>query len=168
MMLSLVTMPLWAAYIDRVHIARFRVAQSGFWLAYQAVLWLGAGLGSLPLLALARAILGLARGGGSLAWQLGHNDFSSPGDLAAYMGAHVTLTGVRGAFAPLAGILLFAGWDGFELPGAALHVPGWGGFGSHTYGVCWLLTLASAVGFLRLQRDVVASVGGERASASSR
>jgi hypothetical protein len=168
MMLSLVTMPLWAAYIDRVHIARFRVTQSSFWLAYQALLWLGAALGSLPLLAAARAVMGLARGGGSLAWQLGHNDFSSPRDLAAYMGAHVTLTGVRGAFAPLAGILLFAGWSPFDLPVAGLRVPGFAGFGSHTYGVCWLLTLASAVGFLRLQRDVVAAQGERRAATANR
>ena len=66
-LLATATLPLWAAYIDRVHIARFRVTQSGFWFAYQGLLWLGAWLGSLWILALARAILGLARGGGGLA-----------------------------------------------------------------------------------------------------
>ena len=40
--------------------------------------------------------MGVARGGGSLAWQLGHNDFARADQLSAYMGIHVTLTGVRG------------------------------------------------------------------------
>lgn len=58
-----------------------------------------------------RFILGIARGGGSLAWNLGHNDFASQKLLAAYMGAHVTLTGIRGAIAPFVGILLYLGWS---------------------------------------------------------
>jgi MFS family permease len=155
-LLSTATLPLWAAYIDRVHIARFRVTQSGFWFAYQALFWLGAWLGSLPVLALSRALLGLARGGGGLAWQLGHNDFASPRDLGSYMGAHVTLTGVRGAFAPFAGILLYAGSSGWAIPGTSLFLPAFQGFGSHTYGVCCALVLVSAIGFRRLERDIEA------------
>jgi hypothetical protein len=155
-LLSTATLPLWAAYIDRVHIARFRVTQSGFWFAYQALFWLGAWLGSLPVLALSRARLGLARGGGGLAWQLGHNDFASPRDLGSYMGAHVTLTGVRGAFAPFAGILLYAGSSGWAIPGTSLFLPAFQGFGSHTYGVCCALVLVSAIGFRRLERDIEA------------
>jgi hypothetical protein len=107
------------------------------------------------LLALARAVQGLARGGGSLAWQIGHNDFSSPQDLTSYMAAHVTLTGVRGAFAPLAGLLLFAGWSGGQWFGVSL--PGFAGFGSHTYGLCARLSLASAIGFARLERRIAAA-----------
>ncbi len=155
-LLATATLPLWAAYIDRVHIARFRVTQSGFWFAYQALLWLGAWLGSLWILALARAILGPARGGGGLAWQLGHNDFSSPRDLGSYMGAHVTLTGVRGAFAPFAGILLYAGSSGTEIPGTGLSLPAFEGLGSHTYGICCALVLISTIGFRRLERDIAA------------
>ena len=156
MLLSTATLPLWAIYIDRVHIARFRVTQSGFWFAYQGLLWLGAWLGSLWILALARAVLGLARGGGGLAWQLGHNDFSSPRDLGSYMGAHVTLTGVRGAFAPFAGILLYAGSSSWQIPGTSLALPAFAGLGSHTYGICCALVLASAIGFRRLERDIAA------------
>jgi MFS family permease len=159
-LLSTATLPLWAAYIDRVHIARFRVTQSGFWLAYQALLWLGAWLGSLWVLALARAILGLARGGGGLAWQLGHNDFSSPRDLGAYMGAHVTLTGVRGAFAPFVGILLYAGSSGWEMSSTGFVFPAFAGLGSHTYGICCALVLTSAIGFRRLERDIDAKRKG--------
>ena len=164
--LSTATLPLWASYIDRVHIARFRVTQSSFWITYQALFWLGAIYGSLPLLALSRAVLGLSRGGGSLAWQIGHNDFSKPEDLADYMGAHVTLTGVRGAFAPFAGLLLFTGSDAIELFGTGLMLPAFPGLGAHTYGVCLALCLASAIGFIRLEKRI-AALAAERSAAQS-
>ena len=84
-------------------------------------------------------VQGVARGGGSLAWQLGHNDFAEPDQLSAYMGIHVTLTGVRGAMAPFLGIFLYLGWDlqwwsftgmgaGLFLVSAALSVVSWNGF----------------------------------------
>jgi MFS family permease len=160
-LLSAATMPMWAAYIDRVHIARFRVTQSGFWLAYMAMLWYGAAQGSLAWIALSRAVLGLSRGGGNLAWQLGHNDFSSPRDLAAYMGAHVTLTGVRGAFAPLAGIVLFAGLEPSALFPFAIPA-----LGSHTFGLCLALALASTIGFIRLDRAITRARRAPRAAAA--
>ena len=47
----------------------------------------------------------------ALAWQLGHNDFARPDQLSAYMGVHVTLTGIRGATAPFLGMFLYVGWD---------------------------------------------------------
>ncbi len=58
-----------------------------------------------------RVITGIVNGGGSLAWQLGHNDFAPRDQLSTYMGIHVTLTGVRGAFAPFLGMALYLGWD---------------------------------------------------------
>ena len=154
MLLATATLPFWAAYIDRVHVARFRVTQSGFWIGYQLLWWLGAWQESLLGLAIARGVLGLARGGGALAWQLGHNDFSSPRDLGAYMGVHVTLTGVRGAFAPLLGVLLYAGSAGGEIPGTGVSLPTFDGMGAQVYGVCCGLCVASAVGFARLERRV--------------
>jgi hypothetical protein len=42
--------------------------------------------------------------GGKLGWNLGHNDFASDDQSTLYMGIHVTLTGVRGLIAPLAGV----------------------------------------------------------------
>ena len=57
-----------------------------------------------------------------MAWQLGHNDFARQDQLAAYMGLHVTLTGLRGSIAPFLGIILYAGWQhgGFcRAPGKA-------------------------------------------------
>jgi hypothetical protein len=52
----------------------------------------------------AAMLLGGANAGGHLGWNLGHNDFTSDANAAQYMAVHVTLTGFRGIFMPLAGI----------------------------------------------------------------
>ena len=152
LVLGAATLPIWALVIDRMHIARFRARQSGFWVLSQALTWYGAAQGSLALIACGRVVLGLARGGGGLAWQLGHNDYSSPRDLAAYMGAHVTLTGVRGAFAPFLGMLLFLGSGPVALPGVDWTLPALPGLGAHSFGVSCALSSLSALGFILLAR----------------
>jgi len=137
--MSVVTLPLWARYLDRVHVAEFRARQSVLWIISQLVLCLGALAGSLIWIGVSRMVQGIARGGGSLAWQLGHNDFANPDQLSAYMGIHVTLTGVRGAIAPFLGMFLYVGWDlqwwsfagmgaGLFLLSAVLSVVSWDGF----------------------------------------
>ena len=152
--LSTLTLPLWAVYIDRVHVARFRARQGGFWILAQALMWAGALEGSLWLLACGRVVIGLARGGGSLAWALGHNDFSNQRDLAGYMGAHVTLTGLRGSFAPFLGMLLFLGWQGGALPVVGWQLPALPALGAHVFGLSLLLAALSAVGFVILDRHI--------------
>jgi len=119
---SVLTLPAWGNYLDRVHVAEFRARQSVLWVASQVLLWLGALQGALWLVAASRLTLGVARGGGALAWQLGHNDFADQQSLGAYMGVHVTLTGIRGATMPFLGMLLYLGADA-----GPLHVPGLGG-----------------------------------------
>ncbi len=136
---SVVTLPSWAHYLDRVHVAEFRARQSILWVVSQALLWFGAFTGSLLWIGISRLVLGIARGGGALAWQLGHNDFSDQQSLGAYMGVHVTLTGIRGATMPFIGILLYLGIDsgGITLAGigdllfllaACLSMVSWWGF----------------------------------------
>jgi hypothetical protein len=87
-------------------------------------------------------MLGIARGGGALAWQLGHNDFADQKALSAYMGIHVTLTGVRGAIMPFLGMVLYIGF---------LDVAG---IGAHLFGIAAGLSVISWVGFRRLHRDM--------------
>ena len=81
---------------------------------------------SVPLLLIARGVVGAGMGGGTLAWNLGHHDFASKENANVYMGVHVVLTGVRGATAPILGALLYqhviGGWV-FVL-GAALGAAG--------------------------------------------
>ncbi len=137
--ISLVSLPLWARYLDRVHVAQFRARQSLLWVVALVLTMLGAVLGSILWLAISRVVMGIARGGGSLAWQLGHNDFAKPDQLSAYMGIHVTLTGVRGAIAPLLGMLLYSNLGGISGDGAwvfalAAFICGLSGLGfNHLY-----------------------------------
>ena len=137
--ISLVSLPLWARYLDRVHVAQFRARQSLLWVVALILTLLGAVLGSILWLAISRVVMGIARGGGSLAWQLGHNDFAKPDQLSAYMGIHVTLTGVRGAIAPLLGMLLYSNLGGISGDGAwvfalAAFICGLSGLGfNHLY-----------------------------------
>ena len=57
----------------------------------------------------AAALQGSAFAGGMLVWALAHNDFAPPGRTAEYLGIHVTLAGIRGLAAPLAGATLYSG-----------------------------------------------------------
>jgi hypothetical protein len=146
--LSVLTLPLWARYLDRVHVAEFRSRQSVLWMFSQLALWLGAILGSLFWIAVSRVILGLARGGGSLAWQLGHNDFAPKDQLGAYMGVHVTLTGIRGATAPFVGMFLYVGWA------AGPFWPAFEGIGSSLYLLAAAISMVSWYGFRKLRADM--------------
>lgn len=153
---SLVTLPFWANFLDQNHVTMFRARQSALWVMSQLVIFSGAMLGSLWVLGVGRLLLGIARGGGSLAWTLGHNDFAKPTELGAYMGAHVTLTGIRGAFAPFVGILLYLGWDANWL------LPGFDGLGAGVFLVAAALSGLSWVGYQRMKRVLTEELkGGE-------
>lgn len=139
---SVITLPLWASYLDRVHVAEFRARQSVLWIFSQLLLWIGALTGSLLWIASSRFVLGIARGGGSLAWQLGHNDFADQKALSAYMGIHVTLTGVRGAIMPFLGMFLYLGFLSVE------------GIGAHLFLLAAGMSAVSWWGFRRLHRHM--------------
>lgn len=162
MILMIATVTAWAAYLDKVHVAKFRVNQAWWWTASQVLMWAGAAwsgslVGALILLGAGRLILGVARGGGVLAWNLGHNDFASREMVAVYMGIHVTLTGVRGALAPFIGMGLYSGWNPFTIPGLNLHVPGFNGIGAPVFLVAAALSVVSTVGFYTLYRRMTAA-----------
>jgi hypothetical protein len=147
-LLNFTTIHLWARYFDRVHVSEFRARQNALWVIGTLVMFWGAFSLSLVWLAAGRFLTSLVNAGGTLAWQLGHNDFAPQEQLSAYMGIHVTLTGVRGAIAPFAGMALYLGWD------ANGYVPGSTGLG------VWLFLLSAGFGmvawrgFARLQQDM--------------
>lgn len=142
LLVSMITMPLWAPWMDRVHIAEFRAKHSILWALSQAATWGGAAAGSLFWIGVGRTLLGFARGGGILAWQIGHNDFASPDRAARYMGVHVTLTGLRGAIAPFLGMALYVGWGN------------WDGIGPHMMGVAAALSTVGTLGYVALWHRV--------------
>ncbi|MCP4005110.1 MAG: MFS transporter [bacterium] len=151
--LAVLTVPLWAPYLDRVHIAEFRARHSWFFAASQALIFLGALHGSLLILVLARVVIGLARGGGMLAWQLGHNDFADSERVGLYMGIHVSLTGLRGLIAPFAGMLLYVGWNGVELPIVGV-VPAFAGLGAYLMLISCALSMIASIGFYFLHQRI--------------
>ncbi len=150
--LAVLSMPWWARRLDVLHITRYRVIHGTTWIVNQSLNFVAAFFGWLPLLYLASGTHGLVRGGGMLAWQLGHNDFADRRLVSLYMGIHQTLTGLRGAFAPFLGTLLLAGWDSFELAGYG--VGGWGGIGAGVFAVTTGLAFVAWLGFFGLNRKL--------------
>ena len=142
------TLPWWARYLDRVHVAEFRARQNSVWVIGILIMFIGAWQLSLWWLAVGRIVISIVNGGGTLAWQLGHNDFAPRDRLSAYMGVHVTLTGVRGAFAPFLGMALYLGWD------AKGYVPGTTGLGPWVFLVSAVLGVVAWRGFDVLRREI--------------
>ena len=113
--------PFWAKRLDRMHVLEYRAVHSWTFVAAMLCFAPGAIFGLTWLFWLGALILGSAFAGGQLGWNLGHNDFSSDGRSTLYMAIHVTLTGVRGLFAPLLGIALYQ-WLEHPEPGRGRYV----------------------------------------------
>lgn len=116
LMLPLCT-PFWARMFDGQHVVAYRARQAWALVAASAVLAVGGFTGAAPVLWIGVLLLGFANAGAHLGWNLGHNDFATPGRAQHYMGVHVTLTGVRGMLAPPLGMLVYQ-WLDSQSPGA--------------------------------------------------
>ncbi|TVQ32769.1 MAG: MFS transporter [Phycisphaeraceae bacterium] len=152
--MPVLTIPLWARLLDRVHIVRFRAWHSWFFVGANLLTAIGFLMENLAVLYAARILLGVAYGGGALAWNLGHHDFAPKHLASIYMGIHVTLTGVRGAIAPFLGAAIYADWSLF---GGRIA---WKGLGPWAF---LIFAAGSAIGallFLRLQKSIEASGKG--------
>jgi len=64
------------------------------------------GISPIVWVYLASAIFGAGMGGLSLVWSLASIYFAESRDSAPFMGAHVTLVGVRGAIGPVVGFTI--------------------------------------------------------------
>lgn len=149
MSVMIAVIPLWARFMDRVHIIRFRVVHSWAFVAANVLMGVGFLVDSVAVATIARVFLGVAFGGGMLAWQLGHHDFASRELASIYMGIHVTLTGVRGLFAPFIGVALYSGWR-LTLGDVDLS---WHGMGAWAFLVLSIGSVAGALMFLALHLD---------------
>jgi MFS family permease len=155
-LLAVATTPFWALYLDRVHASAFRATHAWTFSLSQALMWAGAASHSLWVVLLARVVYGAARSGGGLAWNLNHNDFAPPDRVGLYMGAHVTLTGMRGAVAPFLGMLLYLGWAAHPLPVFGVTLPSWSGLGDGLMPLAALMSGSSALGFRSLSKRIEA------------
>jgi len=105
---------------DDGHVIEYRSRQGWALVAAVALSSVGTWMANLPLLWIGAVALAFAYAGSNLGWNLGHNDFASVGRAQHYMGVHVTLTGVRGAIGPPAGIMVYEGLERLR-PGAGLY-----------------------------------------------
>lgn len=101
--------PMWARLFDRVHVIRFRAIHSWIFVLANVVTFAAGHWESPTTLFVAQALRGVGFAGGALAWNIGHNDFSSSRNAGLYMSIHVTLTGVRGLIGAYVGWALYSG-----------------------------------------------------------
>lgn len=113
----LVSIRFWAKHFDRVGVLRFRIVNSACWTGSYACVTVAmamVGLSGGTIIAPAIAILfigrilrGLGRGGGAIAWNIGHLHFARDHQTELYMGLHLALTGLRGLVMPFLGWMIY-------------------------------------------------------------
>jgi hypothetical protein len=131
---------------DRGHVVEYRSRQGWALVAAIAVLSAGTWTGWGPMLWFGALLLAFAYAGSNLGWNLGHNDFASVGRAQHYMGVHVTLTGVRGAIGPPAGILIYQWLESWRP-----------GFGVYSLVLPLLFVTVGAAGFSHMRRQMQAA-----------
>lgn len=138
--------PAWARLLNRCHVVQFRSIHAWSFVLAALGMLVAATTGQVWLLFATAALMGIAFGGGVLAWNLGHNDFAQDHNASQYMGVHVTLTGIRGLIAPFLGVGIYQMLEIWS-PGA----------GVWTFLPCLLLNFSGAVGFGLMQRKMNAA-----------
>ncbi|MFU8830850.1 MAG: MFS transporter [Wenzhouxiangella sp.] len=144
--------PIWARRLDAVHILDYRARQGWNFVLALGLFTIASTTGWNWLFWGGALAMGAASAGGKLGWNLGHNDFASDDQSTLYMGIHVTLTGIRGLIAPLAGVLVYQQLETIE------H-----GLGRWVLLFPFSLTLGGAITFVilaRLRRRDMEKPGG--------
>lgn len=139
-LIQAVSIPLWARFLDRAHVVRFRSIHSWVFVLACGFYMLGAWLHVAPLIFIGSALMGLGYGGGALAWNLGHTDFAPVSETSNYMATHLTLNGLRGLLAPFASVTLYQWLTSAELEA-----------GTITYFVALILSIIGGAGFVHLR-----------------
>lgn len=157
----------WAGLFDRVGVVRFRVLNACAWSG--AALF--GGLAALMIhvvpgyldsavaftlivsfVALSRLCEGLGKGGGAIAWNIGHLHFADSAKAEIYMGTHVFLTGLRGMIVPFFGTFLYLRYGPLAFAVALILA------------IAGLLTFASLA---RRERRILREIVESREAASS-
>lgn len=99
--------PLWARFLDRAHVVRFRSIHGWVFVLATAIFALAILSHRMELMYVGAVVQGIAIGGGALAWNLGHVDFAPPAQASHYMATHVSLNGLRGLLAPIFAVTLY-------------------------------------------------------------
>ncbi len=95
-----ISAPILARLFDRINFIKLR-------MIINIIFALGIGLFFLTktpwVIGIGAALIGIAFGGGTVAWGLWVTKYAPPGKVTAYMSVHVFLTGVRGTIGPMIG-----------------------------------------------------------------
>jgi len=94
---------LWGELFDRVRFLHYRISLNLLLISATLVYFHAE---SLVGVSIGAALAGVGVGGSKIAWSLWVTKLASDGMEARYMGAHVALTGLRGALAPFIGYWL--------------------------------------------------------------
>jgi hypothetical protein len=132
--------PFWARRLGSSHVVDFRAVHAWSFVVATAVIFLASWTRSMPLFYASGALLGVGFAGGSLAWNIGHQDFAPPERDAEYMAVHVTLNGIRGLIAPFLAVGLYEG------------LRAWG-LAPWTFFVCTAINAVGAWGFVMLRKS---------------
>lgn len=141
-----IAIPLWARLLKKCHVVQFRSIHSWAYVAASLGMLIAVTTGQAWLLFFTAVLVGIADGGGVLAWNLGHHDFAKDHNASQYMGVHVTLTGIRGLIAPFLGVGIYQMLEHWS-PGS----------GVWTFLPCFALNFTGALGFLAMRRDMQAA-----------
>jgi len=133
--------PLWSRFMDRTHIIQFRSVHGWSFVSASVAVTLASYLHSVELVYLASVLLGVGYAGGTLAWNLGHQDFASAERDAEYMAVHVTLNGIRGILAPI------AAWGLHQWLAPLGHAP-------LVLVACTAINIVGVLGFMSMRKDV--------------
>jgi hypothetical protein len=143
MLLMPAFVPMWSRLLDRMHVIRFRAIHSWVFVGSTGLFLAGAVTRNVEFLWMGAVVKGMAFGGGVLGWNLGHHDFAPVERASQYMGVHVTLTGLRGLFAPMIGVGLYETLEWMR-PGA----------GAWALALCLGLSVTGAAWFVLMRRTL--------------
>ena len=133
----------WSRVLAREHVIAFRRRNSRWYGIAIAVAIAGVLLDLESVLWAAAIVLGIAIGGGMLGWNLGHNDFAPEERVGDYLGLHISLTGLRGLFAPLIGVSFYGTLEAIEP-----------GLGRWSLLLPFTLTTTGSIGFWYFDRSM--------------
>lgn len=159
------SIPLWARWLDRAHVVRFRAFHSWVFVIANIVVLLAVATTSPVLLFLGSVCLGIGFSGGAIAWNIGHVDFAPPAQTSQYMATHVTLNGIRGLIAPFIAATLYSILKHYPLSPGPDGEPRTLGTaaGVVILAGALVISIVGSIGFVRLYRHM-----GARAHATSR
>ncbi len=151
LMIMPLAIPLWARLMERTHIITFRSIHGWAFVSASVAITLASYFHSEPFIYAGAVLLGIGFAGGTLAWNLGHQDFAPAERDSEYMAVHVTLNGIRGVLAPI------ASWWLYQLLAPK-------GYGALVLVLCSVINTIGVLGFMSMRGALRANAAATTAA----